>query len=39
MGFDTTTTTQLKSVGDAVQIVALLISGIVILNVANCKSA
>lgn len=37
MGFDTTTTTQLKSVGDAVQIVALLISGIVILNVANSR--
>lgn len=33
MGFSTTMTTQLKSVGDAVQIVALLIGGIIILNV------
>lgn len=30
MGFDTTTPTQLKSVGDAVQIVELLIGGIFI---------
>jgi MFS family permease len=37
MGFTTTMTTQLKSVGDAVQIVALLISGVIILNVPNCK--
>lgn len=37
MGFDTTTTTQLKSVGDAVQIVALLIGGSFILNVPNCE--
>lgn len=37
MGFDTTTTTQLKSVGDAVQIVALLIGGTFILNIPNCK--
>ncbi|KAF6823579.1 MFS transporter, partial [Colletotrichum musicola] len=35
MGFDTTKTTQLKSVGDAVQIVALRIGGTVILNVPN----
>lgn len=37
MGFTTTTTTVLKSVGDAVQIVALFIGGAVILNVRNCK--
>lgn len=37
MGFSTTMTTQLKSVGDAVQIVALLIGGTIILNVPNCK--
>lgn len=37
MGFSTTMTTQLKSVGDAVQIVSLLISGAIILNVPNCK--
>lgn len=37
MGFDTTMTTQLKSVGDAVQIVALIIGGTIILNVPNCK--
>ncbi|KAF9872857.1 hypothetical protein CkaCkLH20_09720 [Colletotrichum karsti] len=37
MGFDTTTTTQLKSVGDAVQIVALLIGGTIILNVPNSR--
>ncbi|KAI7782560.1 Mfs general substrate transporter [Diaporthe eres] len=37
MGFDTTTTTQLKSVGDAVQIVALLIGGTFILNVPNSR--
>ncbi|KLU83188.1 hypothetical protein MAPG_02253 [Magnaporthiopsis poae ATCC 64411] len=37
MGFDTTTTTQLKSVGDAVQIIALLIGGTVILNVPNSR--
>jgi hypothetical protein len=36
MGFSTTMTTQLKSVGDAVQIIALLISGAIILNVRNC---
>lgn len=38
MGFSTTQTTQLKSVGDAVQIVALLIGGTVILNVKDCES-
>jgi Na+/citrate or Na+/malate symporter len=37
MGFSTTMTTELKSVGDAVQIVALLIGGVVILNVPNCE--
>lgn len=31
-------TTQLKSVGDAVQIVALIIGGSIILNVPNCAS-
>ena len=36
MGFSTTKTTQLKSVGDAVQIVALIIGGTIILNVPNC---
>lgn len=38
MGFSTTKTTELKSVGDAVQIVALFIGGTIILNVPNCKS-
>ncbi|CAH0056829.1 unnamed protein product [Clonostachys solani] len=37
MGFDTTMTTQLKSVGDAVQIVALIIGGTIILNVPNSR--
>lgn len=37
MGFTTTTTTALKSVGDAVHIVALFIGGVVILNIRNCK--
>ncbi|KAI8192316.1 hypothetical protein K4K51_003869 [Colletotrichum sp. SAR 10_75] len=37
MGFSTTQTTQLKSVGDAVQIVALLIGGTVILNVKDSR--
>jgi hypothetical protein len=36
LGFTTTMTTQLKSVGDAVQIIALIISGVIILNVPNC---
>ncbi|KAM5350778.1 hypothetical protein ACJ41O_007283 [Fusarium nematophilum] len=39
MGFSTTKTTQLKSVGDAVQIIALLIGGTVILNVPNSRLA
>lgn len=30
-------TTELKSVGDAVQIVALIIGGIITLNVPNCE--
>ena len=38
MGFDTSMTTKLKSVGDAVQIIALLIGGVIILNVPNCES-
>lgn len=37
MGFSTTMTTELKSVGDAIQIVGLLISGAIILNVPNCQ--
>jgi hypothetical protein len=37
MGFTTTMTIQFNSVGDAVQIVTLLISGVIILNVPNCK--
>ncbi len=37
MGFSTTMTAELKSVGDAVQIVALFIGGIVILNVPNSR--
>ncbi|CEL04560.1 Putative Major facilitator superfamily transporter [Aspergillus calidoustus] len=37
MGFTTTKTTQLKSVGDAVQIVALIIGGTIILNVPNSR--
>ena len=37
MGFGTSMTTKLKSVGDAVQIIALLIGGVIILNVPNCK--
>ncbi|UNI19484.1 hypothetical protein JDV02_005666 [Purpureocillium takamizusanense] len=37
MGFSTTMTTQLKSVGDAVQVVALLIGGTIILNVPNSR--
>lgn len=37
MGFGTTRTTQLKSVGDGVQIVALLIAGTIILNVRNSR--
>lgn len=37
MGFSTTRTTQLKSVGDAVQIVALIIGGTITLNVPNSR--
>ncbi|KAI6900132.1 MFS general substrate transporter [Hortaea werneckii] len=37
MGFTNTRTTELKSVGDAVQIVALLIGGTVTLNVRNSR--
>ena len=36
-GFSTERTTELKSVGDAVQIVALFIAGIVTLNVPNTR--
>ncbi|GJN74884.1 hypothetical protein PLICBS_008977 [Purpureocillium lilacinum] len=39
MGFSTTKTTELKSVGDAVQIVALFIGGTIILNVPNSRLA
>lgn len=39
LGFSTTKTTQLKSVGDAVQVVSLLIGGAVILNVPNSRLA
>ncbi|KAF5972279.1 hypothetical protein FBULB1_8804 [Fusarium bulbicola] len=37
MGFSTTRTTQLKSVGDAVQIIGLIIGGSIILNVPNSR--
>ncbi|KAK9784021.1 putative Major facilitator superfamily domain-containing protein [Seiridium cardinale] len=37
MGFSTTMTTELKSVGDAVQIVALIIGGSITLNVPNSR--
>ena len=37
MGFSTTKTTELKSVGDATQIVALLIGGIITLNIPNSR--
>ncbi|KAL0256687.1 hypothetical protein SLS55_009083 [Diplodia seriata] len=37
MGFGTTMTTELKSVGDATQIVALLIGGAITLNVRNSR--
>ncbi|PKY01145.1 MFS general substrate transporter [Aspergillus campestris IBT 28561] len=37
MGFSVTKTTQLKSVGDAVQIVALLIGGTITLKVPNSR--
>lgn len=37
MGFSTTMTTELKSVGDAVQVVALFIGGAITLNVPNSR--
>jgi hypothetical protein len=37
MGFSTTMTTQLKSVGDAIQIIGLIIGGAIILNVPNSR--
>jgi sugar phosphate permease len=37
MGFSTTKTAELKSVGDAVQIIALLIGGVITLNVRNSR--
>ncbi|RDW87018.1 uncharacterized protein DSM5745_03660 [Aspergillus mulundensis] len=37
MGFSTTKTRELKSVGDALQIIALLISGTITLNVPNSR--
>lgn len=39
MGFSTTKTTELKSVGDAVQVIALFIAGTVTLNVPNSRLA
>ena len=39
MGFSTTRTTELKSVGDAVQVIALLIAGTITLNVPNSRLA
>lgn len=38
MGFTTTKTTALKSVGDAIQIVGLFIGGTITLNIPNCMS-
>lgn len=37
LGFTTTKTTELKSVGDAIQIIALLIGGTITLNVPNSR--
>jgi hypothetical protein len=37
MGFSTTMTTELKSVGDATQIVALFIAGLITFNVPNSR--
>ncbi|KUI63114.1 hypothetical protein VP1G_11443 [Cytospora mali] len=37
MGFSTTRTTELKSVGDAVQVIALFIGGAITLNVPNSR--
>lgn len=39
MGFLTTWTTELKSVGDAIQVVALLVGGTITLNVRNSRLA
>ncbi|KAK5273682.1 hypothetical protein LTR96_000282 [Exophiala xenobiotica] len=39
MGFSTTRTTELKSVGDAVQVVALIIAGAITLTVPNSRLA
>ncbi|KAI0415516.1 major facilitator superfamily domain-containing protein [Xylaria grammica] len=39
LGFSTEKTTELKSVGDAVNIVALLIGGTIILNIPNSRLA
>jgi MFS family permease len=36
MGFTTTKTTALKSVGDAIQIITLFIGGTITLNIPNC---
>ena len=38
-GFSTTRTTELKSVGDAVQVIALFIGGAITLNVPNSRLA
>jgi hypothetical protein len=37
MGFTTTKTTQLQSIGNAVQVIGLLISGVIILSIPNCE--
>ncbi|KAK4556663.1 hypothetical protein LTR86_006234 [Recurvomyces mirabilis] len=37
MGFSTTRTTELKSVGDAIQVIALIIGGAITLNVPNSR--
>ena len=37
LGFSTTRTTELKSVGDAIQVTALLIAGIITLNIPNTR--
>lgn len=37
LGFSTTQTTELKSVGDAVQVLSLIIGGIITLNVPNSR--
>jgi sugar phosphate permease len=37
LGFSTTRTTQLKSVGDATQILALIIAGLITLNIPNTR--